>query len=93
MIVGTIRRTLTVAQVTGSWPTTAAAFARHGMACVGCAMARFDTLAEVAATYRLDLPEWLEELSRLVGVSLRPPATPSMSIGRGCLHRPHGGDS
>lgn len=35
----------------------------HGMACIGCAMARFETLAEVAREYRLDLPAFLDELS------------------------------
>lgn len=34
----------------------------HGMACIGCAMARFETLAEVAREYRLDLPAFLNEL-------------------------------
>jgi len=71
MIARTLRPTFTVAQVIASWPATATAFSRYGMACVGCTMASFDTLAEVAATYRQDLEAWLEELSFLAGVPFR----------------------
>lgn len=34
------------------------------MACVGCLMARFETLADVAAAYGLQLPQFLNELQR-----------------------------
>lgn len=43
-------------------PGAAMVLTRHGMACVGCAMARFETLAEAAREYRIDLASLLEEL-------------------------------
>jgi hybrid cluster-associated redox disulfide protein len=45
---------LTVAEVLDRWPGAARVFLRQGMACVGCDMARFDTVAEAAQAY--DLP-------------------------------------
>ena len=52
----------TVAEVLERWPQTIPVFLRHKMACVGCAMAPFETLAEVAVIYRLDVSRFLEEL-------------------------------
>jgi hybrid cluster-associated redox disulfide protein len=43
-------------------PDAATVLLRHGMACVGCVMARFETLAEAAREYRLDPRELLKEL-------------------------------
>jgi hybrid cluster-associated redox disulfide protein len=38
---------------------------RHGMACVGCAMAPFETVAEAAREYGLDLSSFIGELQRV----------------------------
>lgn len=50
----------TVQNVITRCPAAAAVFARFRMACVGCAMAPFETLAEAASAYRLD-PEVLQD--------------------------------
>lgn len=71
MVARTLRSTLTVAEVTEKWPATAIVFAAHGMACVGCAMARFDTLADAATAYRRDLGALLEQLAALAVVPIR----------------------
>lgn len=55
-----------VGDVLGMWPQTARVFTGRGMGCVGCVMARFVTLAEVAAAYGLMNQELLDELSRVV---------------------------
>jgi hybrid cluster-associated redox disulfide protein len=57
-----LEATLTVAEVLARWPQTILVFMHHQMACVGCAMTPFETLAEVAEIYDLDLPEFLSEL-------------------------------
>jgi hybrid cluster-associated redox disulfide protein len=44
----------TVAEVVARCPGAAQAFTRLRMACVGCAMAPFETVAEAAAAYRLE---------------------------------------
>lgn len=55
---------LTVAEVLSQWPATIPVFLRHQTACVGCVMARFETLDEVAAIYGLDQRQFVAELRR-----------------------------
>ena len=57
---------LIVADVLTCWPQTIPVFTHHRMACVGCAMAPFETLAEVAAIYELDLNCFLSELAQTI---------------------------
>jgi hybrid cluster-associated redox disulfide protein len=52
----------TVAQVLRDWPETLAVFRRHHMTCVGCALARFCTLAYATQAYHLDTASFLGEL-------------------------------
>jgi hybrid cluster-associated redox disulfide protein len=55
---------LTVAEVLKRWPATAVVFAYRRMACLGCAMAPFDTVGEAAAVYGIELEGFLGELRR-----------------------------
>jgi hybrid cluster-associated redox disulfide protein len=48
-------------------PAAAHAFVRHGMACVGCTMARFDTLGQAALEYGLDVVPFVQEIAHLCG--------------------------
>ena len=57
---------LIVANVLARWPQTISVFVSRRMACVGCAMAPFETLAEVAAIYDLDLDCFLDELEQSI---------------------------
>ncbi len=57
---------LLVAEVLARWPQTAPVFFRHHLICVGCAMSRFETLAEIAAVYGLDLSGFLGELRQVI---------------------------
>jgi hybrid cluster-associated redox disulfide protein len=59
---------LTVAEVMDCWPETIPVFFRYRMACVGCSIAPFGTLAEVAAIYRLDLECFMYELRQTIQV-------------------------
>jgi len=40
-----------VSEVVATHPATASVFVSHGMACVGCAFARFETVREAAIAY------------------------------------------
>ena len=51
-----------VADVLEKWPETAAVFQRFKTACVGCAMAPFDTIADVARIYELNGQAFLKAL-------------------------------
>jgi hybrid cluster-associated redox disulfide protein len=64
---------LIVAEVLTRWPQTIPAFLQHRMACVGCAIAPFATIAEVAAIYHLDLDYFLDELEQ--AINSRPGST------------------
>jgi hybrid cluster-associated redox disulfide protein len=64
---------LSVATALERWPPAAQVFLAHRMACVGCAMARFDTLRDAAATYQLPLDRFLLELTAAT------PAAPTLS--------------
>ena len=59
----TLSPTLTVEQLFARWPQTTAVFLRHRFACIGCLMAPFDTLADVARNYQVDLGDLLSEFS------------------------------
>ncbi len=48
---------LTVTEVLERWPETVSAFQRLKTACVGCTMAPFDTLRDVARIYQFELEE------------------------------------
>jgi hybrid cluster-associated redox disulfide protein len=52
----------TVEALLDSRPDAIRILGRHGMACAGCAMAPFETLAEAAREYRLDRDTLLREL-------------------------------
>ena len=57
---------LTVAEVMDRWPQTIPVFFRYRMACVGCPIAPFETMAEVAAIYGLNLSRFLNELEQII---------------------------
>lgn len=46
-------------------PGASAVFFRHRMACVGCAMSRFDTLHEAAAIYGISVETLIAEIEAL----------------------------
>jgi hybrid cluster-associated redox disulfide protein len=56
----------TVAEVMDRWPQTVPVFFRYRMTCVGCPVAPFETLAEVAAIYGLDRNRFLIELEWII---------------------------
>jgi hybrid cluster-associated redox disulfide protein len=53
---------MTVDRLLGLHPQAAQVFIRHGMACVGCFISGFHTLAEVAAIYGIEEQSFLDEL-------------------------------
>jgi hybrid cluster-associated redox disulfide protein len=59
---------LTVAEIMGLWPDTIPIFLRYRMACVGCPIASFETLVEVAAIYSLDLECLMNELRQTIRI-------------------------
>ena len=69
-----IQPEMSVAEVCRRWPASAAVLVRHGMACVGCDLSDFETLAEAARTYHVPLAALLRELRAAAQPS--PPTSP-----------------
>lgn len=57
---------MTVAEILESWPETVSVFQDYKTACVGCVMAPFDTMVDVARIYELELSEIMEALHHAV---------------------------
>ncbi len=57
-----LTQNLTVEETLRHWPQTAGVFLRRRMACLGCAIAPFETLHEVSEIYQLDAEQFLREL-------------------------------
>lgn len=55
----------TVREVFRNLPEARRIFIQHRTDCVGCGLARFCTLAEVAAIYEINLPTLLEGLQQI----------------------------
>lgn len=53
---------MTVAEVLEQWPKAVTVFQAYKTACVGCSMAPFDTMVDVAREYNLELAEILAAL-------------------------------
>ncbi len=63
----TLSPTLTVQQLFDRWPETMNVFVRLRFACIGCAIAPFDTLEDVAKNYGLTQDELLAQLTEEIG--------------------------
>lgn len=57
---------LFVADVLDRWPQTIPVFMRHRMACVGCTMAPFETLAEATTIYGMPTDRFVNELREAI---------------------------
>ncbi len=57
---------MSVGEVMNRWPEVIPVFLRHRFGCVGCSMARFDTLLDVAANYHVDPQGLLDELLAMI---------------------------
>lgn len=55
-----------ISEVLERWPQTIAVFLKRRMACPGCAMAPFMTLAEAAACYGQPAADLVDEVRRAI---------------------------
>ena len=69
MTTATPTRDMTVAEVLEQWPNAVTVFQDFKTACVGCSMAPFDTMVDVAREYNLELREILAALEEAVADS------------------------
>ena len=57
---------MTVADVLEQWPETVPVFQEFRLACVGCVMAPFDTMVDIADIYKIDLQEIMAALHQTI---------------------------
>jgi hybrid cluster-associated redox disulfide protein len=62
----TLTPSLTIAALLARWPETAAVFMARRMACVGCEMNRFETIADAAAVYGVSTYDLIGALRRAI---------------------------
>lgn len=55
-----------ISEVLEQWPATAEVFHRHAMACVGCVVAPFYTIADAASVYSLPQETFIAELAEVI---------------------------
>jgi len=58
--------TMIIEDVLRQWPQTAVIFQQHNMACVGCAVANFYSIADAADVYGLPQEQFLAELMAVI---------------------------
>ncbi len=57
---------MSVARLLSANPLAVPVFLRHHMACVGCSMSAFDSLADALAIYGIQVDLFLQELQQAV---------------------------
>jgi hybrid cluster-associated redox disulfide protein len=65
-VVDGLTPSLTIAALLSRWPAAAAVLIARRMACVGCEMNRFETIADAAAVYGVSQQELIGALRRAI---------------------------
>jgi hypothetical protein len=62
----TLLTQLTVEDVLNKWPQAYMVFKNHNTDCIGCLLQRFCSIQEVAETYKVALPDLIQDLEKFV---------------------------
>jgi hybrid cluster-associated redox disulfide protein len=60
---------ISVSDLFARWPVAIPIFIKRQMSCVGCGMASFDTLEDVARIYGIPVEDLIQEIVQLVGLT------------------------
>ncbi len=66
---------MTVAEILEKWPGTVSVFQKFKTACVGCTMAQFDTMVDVARIYDIELSGIMAALQNFVAEGKQDPGS------------------
>ncbi len=58
---------MSIEEIVREYPDTAEVFLKHGLHCIGCAVARSETLAEGAMAHAIELDPLINDLNKVVG--------------------------
>lgn len=58
-----ITKEMTIGEVVEKYPQTVEVFLRHGLMCFGCAVARFENIAQGAAAHGIEVDALMNDLN------------------------------
>lgn len=62
-----ITAAMTVEDLLDRFPSAIPVFVSRRMQCIGCPVARFETVAEACAIYRMDTEHFIAEIAAIIG--------------------------
>jgi len=62
----TITREMSISEIVQAHPQTVRVFLSHGLMCIGCAAARFESLQQGALAHGIDVDALLKDLNEVV---------------------------
>jgi hybrid cluster-associated redox disulfide protein len=60
-----IKADMSMGDILAKYPETAEVFQKHGLHCLGCAIASFETLEQGALAHGMDIDKLLEDLNKV----------------------------
>ncbi|MHC1624778.1 MAG: DUF1858 domain-containing protein [Methermicoccaceae archaeon] len=63
-----IHRYMSIQQVAENYPQAAMIFMQYGLGCIGCQMANFETLEDVALAHGINPDVLVEELNKMLKI-------------------------
>ena len=61
---GLITKDMSIGDIVEQYPETVPVFMAHGLGCIGCAIAQFETLEEGAMAHGIDVDALLQDLNK-----------------------------
>ncbi len=61
-----ITKEMSIGEVVTKYPQTIPVFQAHGMGCLGCAVARYENIAEGAAAHGLNIDKLVKDLNNAI---------------------------
>ena len=62
----TITKEMSISEIVQNHPQTVRVFLSHGLMCIGCAAARFESLQQGALAHGIDMDALLKDLNEVV---------------------------
>jgi len=59
-----ITKDMSIGDIVDQYPETVSVFISHGLGCIGCAIAQFETLEEGAMAHGIDVEALLKDLNK-----------------------------
>jgi len=65
-----ITKDMAISQIVQMYPETVSVFLNHGLMCIGCAAARFETLEQGAMAHGIDVEALVKDLNAAVATKV-----------------------